>query len=149
MNYKYHPILEDLKVNEDGTSIIYKGEVLTPRTYVRKTNTVPSEVVFVGYKVVTVMRVVCECWHGLSENTDFVVRKLDQAKGNHYSNLCWSKQGLSSENFNTLPKFSEEEFIKLKTEQKKDETLTAFLKRKKISIKAYYTAKNRYEQKSQ
>lgn len=148
MNYKYHPILENLRVNEDGTSILYHGKPLEAKAYERKTNTVPMEVVTVNKKNVTVMRLVCECWHGLSENRAYVVRKIDPAKGNHYSNLCWSKQGLQSPNFNTLPKYTKEEFEQLQAERDRNESVAAFLRRRNISEKTYYAAKKRYEQEN-
>jgi len=149
MNYRNHPIVEGLRVNEDGTSIIYKGEALVSKTYERKNNSVPMEIVAVGYKTVTVMRLVCECWHGMSKNLDYVVKKVNQTAGNHYSNLCWSVQGTgfshNSPGINTKPKFTEAQFKKLLAEKSPTETLQAFLKRKNVSNKAYYTAKNRYE----
>jgi hypothetical protein len=150
MNYRKHPILESLTVNEDGTSIIYQGEALTPKTYERKSKCVPIQMVTVCNKSVTVMRLVCECWHGMPENLEFVVKKIDQAKGNHYSNLCWSKQGLglshnSKSNFGVSAKLNEAAFKKLKSEKDPTESLTAFLKRKKIGKRAYYTARNKYE----
>ena len=150
MNYRNHPILENLKVNENGTSIIYHDEALTSKTYERKGNTIPMEIVAIGSKTVTVMRLVCECWHGMSENIGFIVKKIDPSKGNHYSNLCWSIQGTgyshnTKSNFNTTPKFTEKAYRKLLTEKDPNETLTAFLKRKKVGSKAYYSAKKRYE----
>ena len=149
MNYRHHPVLEDLKVNEDGTEIIYQGKKLDPKTYDRNTNSIAMQVVAIKYKTVTVMRLVNECWNGESENVDFITKKIDETKSNHYSNLCWSKRGQgishkSSKNFNA-PKFDQAQYKKLLTEIEPNETITEFLKRKKISTKAYYTAKKKYE----
>ena len=147
--FRYHPVVEGLKVNEDGTSIIYKGEEVISKTYDRKNNSIPIQMVTVASKSVTVMRLVCECWHGMSDNLGFVVKKVDPEKGNHYANLCWSKQGTgfshNSPGININPKFSEDQYKELLAEKDPNETLKAFLKRKEVSNKAYYTAKRRYE----
>lgn len=150
MEFRYHPILEGLKVNEDGTEIIYQGTSLPIKTYNRVNKSVAMKIVNINHKTITTMRLVCECWLGLSENPELVVKKIDQTKAEHYSNLCWSKHGVgvshnTKSNFNVHPKFSESEYKKLLTEINSKETITAFLLRKKISTKAYYTAKKRYE----
>jgi len=79
-------------------------------------------------------------------------QKLDESKGNHYSNLCWSKKGVglshnSKSNFNVHPKFTKEEFEAFVKKQNPKETITAYLKRTKTSTKAYYTAKKKYDKK--
>lgn len=150
MESRYHPIIEGLRVNEDGTEIIYQGKKLEPKTYKRKNNSIPMSVVNINYKNITVMRLVNECWNGMSENLDYITKKINPENGNHYSNLCWSKQGVglshdSSTNFITKPKLSEPEYIKLKKDKPQSESLMAYLKRVKISTKAYYTAKKKYE----
>ncbi|WP_264521172.1 hypothetical protein [Flavobacterium sp. N1994] len=152
MEFRYHPILEGLKVNEDGTEIIYLGKKLEPKIYEREGKSIPMQVVNIKYKNITVMRLVNECWNSVSENLDYITKRIDPEKGNHYSNLCWSKQGVglshnNSPNFGAKPKFSEQEFKNLKAEIKPGETITVFLKRKKVSTKAYYTAKKKYEKK--
>lgn len=149
MDFRYHPIIENLKVNEDGSEIIYLGKSLISKTYTRKENSIPMQVVNIGRKIVTVMRLVNEAWNGVAENADFITKRIDEDKPIHYSNLCWSKRGQgishrSSKNFNA-PKFNAEQYKELLTEIKKAETITAFLKRKNISTKAFYTAKRKYE----
>jgi hypothetical protein len=153
MEFRHHPVLEGLQVNEDGTEIIYLGKKLEPKNYERKGNSIEMEVVGIKYKVVTVMRLVNECWNGERENADFITKKIDYEKGNHYSNLCWSKRGVgishnNSPEFGAKPKFTEQEFKDLKKEIKPGETITKFLKRKAISTKAFYTAKNKYEKEN-
>jgi hypothetical protein len=153
MKYRYHPILEDLKVNEDGTDIVYKTKSLDIKIYARANKSVLMKIVNINHKTLTTMRLVCECWHGMPENPELVVKKIDQQKGEHYSNLCWSKHGVgvshnSKSIFNVLPKFTEAQFIELMSELKPKEDITKFLKRKKVSTKAYYSAKKRYEQKN-
>lgn len=153
MNYRYHPILADLKVNEDGTEIIYQSKKLEVKIYDRTNKSVPMHVVNINKKSITVMRLVCECWHGMPENPELIVKRIDETKTFHYSNLCWSKRGVGvshngKSNFNVNPKFSEYEYRELLSEIKPKEGITEFLKRKNVSSKAYYTAKNKYEPKN-
>ena len=150
MEFRNHPVLEGLKVNEDGTEIIYQGKKLEPKTYERQGKSIAMETVGIRYRTVTVIRLVNECWNGECENSDYITKKIDYNKSNHYSNLCWSKKGVglshdNSPNFGTKPKFTEQEYKDLKDEIKDGETITDFLKRKKVSTKAFYTAKNKYE----
>ncbi len=149
MNYRNHPIVEGLKVNEDGTSIMFQGKELSPKEYSRPNNSIPMLVVSVNRKTVTVMRLVSECWIGMPESLELVVKKIDPTKGNHYTNLCWSRQGYglshNSPSIYSKPKFSEAQYRELLAKKKSNESIKSLLKRENVSNKAYYTAKNRYE----
>jgi len=74
MEFRNHPILEGLKVNEDGTEIIYLGEKVASKTYNRKGNIIQMEVISIKNKSVTVMRLVNECWNGTAENADYITK---------------------------------------------------------------------------
>lgn len=96
MEFRYHPILEDLKINEDGSEIIYRGEKLNivkmTRTARKKTD---HQSVHFGGRTYSVSRLVCEAWNGLAENIDMYAIRLDNNKGFHYSNLFWAKRGFN------------------------------------------------------
>lgn len=96
MNYRYHPIIEGLKINEDGSEITYMGEKLNlvkmTRTARKKTDHLS---VNFGGRTFSVSRLVCEAWNGLAENIDMYAIRLDNNKGFHYSNLFWAKRGFN------------------------------------------------------
>ena len=135
--FRYHPLVEGLKVNEDGT------EVLLNNTPLKISNYSNGVFVTINKKQVTTMRLVCECWHGLAENGDFVVKKIDESKSAHYSNLTWSKrgQGLSHEfanNFCGKNRLTKEEFLEKNKGRKDGEPIVDFIKRIGMTTTNYY-----------
>lgn len=89
--YAIHPLLPDLKVNEDGTEVIWRGKLL--KISIRndeRYKTIIRRVNFNG-RTYRVSRLVCECWHGMGE-VDQKVRKYDVTAGDHFNNLFWATQ---------------------------------------------------------
>lgn len=92
--FRYHPVVEGLRVNEDGTEIwLGNRELSIKESYIEVNKRVRRAVNF-GSKHVTVSRLVCECWHGMAENGDFSATMIDETKGQHYTNLYWAKRGM-------------------------------------------------------
>ena len=96
MESRYHPILEGLKVNEDGSVIFYGNEKL--RTYKMNRTARNSDTLLVSFNGSTysVARLVCECWHGLAESLEFNATRIINEKGFHYKNLFWAKKGVNA-----------------------------------------------------
>lgn len=94
MNYRYHPIIAELRLNEDGTEI-YFNEVLLRSFENDKNRKTPTLKVNFHSRAHSVAKLVCETWNGLRENSALRVSKIDLLKGNHYSNLEW-KEGASN-----------------------------------------------------
>lgn len=92
MEFRYHPIIEGLKVNEDGTEVVLNGELL-PQFENEKSRKNPTLKVNFNNKSHSVTRLVCECWNGLSEHIGQRASKIDQVSNNHYSNLEWREGG--------------------------------------------------------
>ncbi|PCI11893.1 MAG: hypothetical protein COB73_00890 [Flavobacteriaceae bacterium] len=93
MEFRTHPILSDLKCNEDGTVIKYHGKKLALKIYATKTGQELRKVIFKG-AAHSVAKVVCECWNGMRDRTDMVVIRKDHDFDNdHYSNLKWGFRG--------------------------------------------------------
>lgn len=88
MEFRYHPIVEDLKVSEDGTEIYYKGELL--KVFENdKTRKNPTLKVYFNYKTHSVAKLVCEAWNGLREHSGLFVSKINGLHNYHYTNLEW------------------------------------------------------------
>jgi len=94
MEYRYHPIIEGLKINEDGTEIYYNGNPLTPFAN-DKNRTTPTLKVNFNNKAHSVSKLVCESWNGLREHSGQRVSKINHLSNNHYSNLEW-KEGAAN-----------------------------------------------------
>jgi hypothetical protein len=95
MQYRYHPIIENLKVNEDGSEILLNGEPM--KINVQKIAHMRNErkVVCINRKNVNTIRLVCEAWHGTAPTGEHAARRIDEVKGDHYSNLFWGKKGMT------------------------------------------------------
>lgn len=97
MAYRYHPEIEGLKVNEDGSEVLYNGEPLEVGTLKRKQR--ESDMLYVYFKnrTYSVAKFVCECWHGMAENPRWCATRKEKAKGFHYTNLFFAPCGTNPE----------------------------------------------------
>ncbi|WP_298307179.1 hypothetical protein [Flavobacterium sp.] len=95
MEFRHHPIIEGLKISEDGTSIKFNNEDCTIKSYQYKHTRNPTLIVHINRKPITVIKLVCEAWHGVSPSGEHAARRIDETKGNHYSNLHWGKKGMT------------------------------------------------------
>lgn len=94
MEYRYHPIIEGLKINEDGTEVYYNGNLLA-QFVTDKSRATPTYKVNFQNKAHSVSRLVCEAWNGLRKHSGQRVSKINQLSNNHYSNLEW-KEGAAN-----------------------------------------------------
>lgn len=144
MEFRHHPIIEDLKCNEDGTQILRNNEPLRIKDE-------PNGRLYVHIydRRVTVIRIVCECWHGMPENLDMAARRHDEDAGDHYSNLYWGKQGMTlnqakKRNYEKQPlKITEAEYREIEVFRKTGE-IQKELKKRGHSKKAWQNAMIRY-----
>lgn len=150
MDFRYHPVIEGLKCNEDGSIIILNGKELVQKKYNRKDTKGAQHLVHFFTKNHSVIRLICECWIGMSENYDYIPRRVDESKGNHYSNLFWSKRGQElNPNFRKPLKLSKEKYFQIKAQiAESGMKVMDFLKvSKETSSVSYYNAKREYEKK--
>jgi hypothetical protein len=90
MEFRNHPIIEGLKINENGSEIYLNNELLriTENDKTRKNPTL--KVQFHGRKH-SVAKLVCETWNGLREHTGLFASKIGSLSDYHYSNLEWKE----------------------------------------------------------
>ena len=134
MEFRHHPILEGLKINEDGSEIIYLGEKLNPMKMNRTARNSDTIIVNFDGRTSSVARLVCEAWHGLAPNLDYNATRVEPAKGFHYKNLFWAKKGVNP-NYDKIKfprvktsKISEDEIPKIVERLKNGETLKSIAK---------------------
>lgn len=134
MEFRYHPILEGLQINEDGSEIIYLGEKLKPMGMNRSIRPTATIIVNFSGRTLSVARLVCEAWNGLAPNLDYNATRIDDEKGFHYKNLYWAKKGVNP-NYEKIKfprakssKISEDEIPKIVERLKKGETLSSIAK---------------------
>lgn len=141
--FRYHPIVENLKCNEDGSVILRNGEQIRIKHGKKGT-----PYIHIADRRLTVLRIVCECWHGMADDGNYAARKIDENKGNHYTNLHWSKQGLTKataklRDYSTELKITKAEYDEIETFRAKKE-IQKELKKRGHSPKAWQNAKKRY-----
>ncbi|AUS06453.1 hypothetical protein [Pseudotamlana carrageenivorans] len=95
--YRYHPEIEGLKVNENGTEVIYLGEPLTIKELDRKTRPSDLKYVYLKGNIQSVAKLVCECWHGMPDNPRWCATRKVKANGFHFENLYWAPRGTNPE----------------------------------------------------
>ena len=91
MEYRYHPEIEGLKVNEDGSSVLLNETPVVVK--VRKSGNNPFRYIYLK-QVIGLARLVLECWGGISDSPKASAKHKDGDYTNyHYSNLEWGKWG--------------------------------------------------------
>lgn len=150
MEYRYHPIIENLKVSEDGSIITLNGQaVIIARDHPAHMRN-PRRLVRFGKKNVNVIRLVCEAWHGIAPTGEHAARRVDEEKGDHYGNLFWGKKGmtLSSAKGVVQPtvKMTPEVYANVMNRSKK-ESIKAILKELDISENRFYQYRKKHVEK--
>lgn len=150
MEFRWHPILEGLKVNEDGSVIIYQGQQLSIKTQKLAHTRKERKIVNFNRKTVHTIRLVLESWVGMPENKSYAARRVDENAGDHYSNLYWGKAGMTKSSVighagvEASRKIDLEKLNEIETRRANGEKLTDILKEIDASNTAYYRAKKRY-----
>lgn len=150
MEFRYHPIIENLKISEDGSEILMNGSPVTIASDHPAHMRNPRKLVRFGKKNVTIIRLVCEAWHGIAPTGEHAARRVDEEKGDHYSNLFWGKKGmtLSSAKGVVQPtvKMTPEVYANVMNRSKK-ESIKAILKELDISENRFYQYRKKHVEK--
>lgn len=153
MESRYHPIIEDLKVNEDGTEIILGKETLRIKTYGHKHTRKEMQMVHINSKLVSVQKIVCEAWHGIAPTGENAARRVDELGGNHYSNLYWGKRGMTKSSAvnhkaaNDRRKLTAEVYETINKRTANKEKLKDILKELDISHGSFYQYRYKHDEK--
>lgn len=94
MDFRYHPIIEGLRINENGSEIYFHDVLLKPFENDKTRKNPTLKVNFIN-KAHSVAKLICEAWNGLREHSDQRVSKINDLSDYHYSNLEW-KEGSSN-----------------------------------------------------
>lgn len=150
MESRYHPIKEGLKINEDGTEITLNGKPMLISEYQLPDRRIKKRLVSFGTKRVSVIRLVCEAWIGLSPSYEHAARRIDEEKGDHYSNLYWGKVGMTISSkkgvIKPCKKMSLDIYNQI-TEESKNSSIAKVLRERNISEGAFYQFRNKHVNK--
>lgn len=150
MEYRYHPIIENLKVGEDGSEILLNGQPVIIASDHPEHMRNPRKIVRFGKKNVTVIRLVCEAWHGISPTGEHAARRIDEAAGDHYSNLFWGKKGMTISSAKGVvqptAKMNPEVYASIMKRSEK-ESIKSILKELDISENRFYQYRKKHVKK--
>ena len=93
--YRYHPEIEGLKTNENGSEVLYNEQ--PQQIKVRKSGNHPFRYIYFGGQTIGIARLILECWSGMPPIPKLTARHKDGDYTNyHYSNLEWANVGGNS-----------------------------------------------------
>jgi hypothetical protein len=115
MAYRYHPEIEGLKCNADGSEVLFNGKLLKQREMPQKNKKTSMIYVIVRSKAFSIAKLVCECWNGMAANPRWCALRKDRNKGYHYTNLFFAPCGTQIKN-NFLPSEKDKKLIKKRLE---------------------------------
>lgn len=93
--YRYHPEIEGLKTNENGTEVLLNEN--PQQIKVRKSGNHPFRYIYLGGHTIGIARLVLECWQGMPPIPKLTAKHKDGDYSNyHYSNLEWANVGGNS-----------------------------------------------------
>lgn len=93
--YRYHPEITGLKVNQNGTQVIFEEK--EQEVKVRKSGNHPFRFIYIKGHVLGIARLVLECWKGMPPIPKLTAKHIDGDYANyHYENLEWANVGGNS-----------------------------------------------------
>lgn len=93
--FRYHPEIEHLKVNEDGSEILLNDSEMEVK--VRKSGYHPFRFIYYKGNQIGVARLVLECWQGMPPIPKLTAKHKDGDYTNyHHENLEWANVGGNS-----------------------------------------------------
>lgn len=142
--FAIHPILNDLKINEDGTEMYWMGNKLEIKTTYPK-GRIPFRYVQFKSRTHKIPKLVCEAWNGVRDDMDLVVQHKGKMNNDHFTNLYWGKRGLNpNASRGKLSKINKKDIPFILARIKNDETLVSIAIDYNTSAMSIYRLKKRY-----
>lgn len=92
--FRYHPEIEGLKVNEDGSQIFLHDKQLDIKVHNKGEGKATASYIYYNTKMIGLAKIVLECWKGQSPEINLTAKHIDNDTTNfHHTNLRWGKKG--------------------------------------------------------
>ncbi|WP_234111398.1 hypothetical protein [Chryseobacterium sp. R2A-55] len=92
--YRYHPEIEGLKVNEDGSEVIWNENPVKIKVRDKGSERHAHRFFYFKNKQIGLAKLVLECWKGVTPDPQLMPKHIDEDHNNyHYSNLMWGPKG--------------------------------------------------------
>ena len=90
--FRYHPEIAGLKVNEDGSEILLNETKLEIK--VRKSGRHPFKFIYYKSNQIGLAKLILECWKGMPPEPKLTAKHINGDHENyHYTNLHWNANG--------------------------------------------------------
>jgi hypothetical protein len=143
MDYRYHPEIEGLKVNEDGSEVLLNETPVVVR--IRKSGNHPFRFITCKSKTIGMARLILECWQGMPPIPRLTAKHKDGDYGNyHYKNLEWGNIGGNPKNPSKLPPNAEVQILRMSADGMRDSEIA---KEFGVSRNAIHNLKKRIEKR--
>lgn len=111
--FRYHPEIEGLKVNEDGSEILWNENPVEPKIRDKGPGKHATKYFYFKNKQIGLAKLVLECWKGVTPDPELTPKHIDENHNNyHHSNLIWGPKG---GNKKFAPKLSKEQISQILT----------------------------------
>lgn len=111
--FRYHPEIEGLKVNEDGSEILWNENPVEPKIRDKGPGKHATKYFYFKNKQIGLAKLVLECWKGVTPDPELMPKHIDENHNNyHHSNLIWGPKG---GNKKFAPKLSKEQISQILT----------------------------------
>ena len=111
-NYRYHPEIKGLKVNEDGSEILLNDDEVILKIREKGEGRHNTRFYYYKGKQIGLAKLVLECWKGPTPDQNLKPRHIDGDHSNyHYTNLEWGSQGGNEKFSPKLSKTQESEIL--------------------------------------
>jgi hypothetical protein len=144
LQFSYHPVIDNLQVNEDGSIVKWKNRKLPIKTYEIGVAKVLTKRVHVDCKIINLNKLIVECWHGMRPDREQCARMIDATKGTHYTNLEWAKIGGGGKEVHRYVKIPVEELPKIEQRLNNGESLMSIAKDYGVSDMTICRIKKKY-----
>lgn len=111
-SYRYHPEIEGLKVNDDGSQVLLNDEEVFLKTREKGEGRHATRFFYYKGKQIGLAKLVLECWKGTTPDQNLKPRHIDGNHSNyHYTNLEWGLKGGNEKFSPKLNKAQEAEIL--------------------------------------
>jgi len=148
--FAIHPVLIDLKINEDGTEIYWQNKKLAIKTcYPKNRGNYSYRHVQFKSRTHRVTKLICEAWHGMRDG-DQHVQRYNGYENDHFKNLYWGSRGghmkklTKNAKRSGLSKINNNDIPEILKRIKNNETLISISISYNTSVMSIYRIKKRY-----
>lgn len=141
--FRYHPEIQGLKVNEDGSEVLWNENPVELKVRDKGPGKHATKFFYFKNKQIGLAKLVLECWKGVTPDQELMPKHIDENHNNyHHSNLMWGPKG---GNKKFAPKLSKEQISEILSKLEAGQTGYSLSKEYGVTRGAIYQLKSKNE----